>query len=527
MLEQNFAATTTNPQAALFNPDAALREAERYHPPRDGSGRFPWITWNWCNAPPSTDEKMHQKPIPAERLSWLIRQIAATRPNWKSEHHWIVQNEFRGPNRRALNLWSFGLCWVDIDFHKSHYFQTTQEIDAHTRRLLADCTDAGIPEPSIIVWSGRGLHVKWVLDKPLSAAALPRWNAVQRTLASKLQAAGWPVDSGSSDASRILRIVGTWNPGYGSSGLAHVVHEGPDYDFETLCEYVLPYHREQVAEFRRDAQARAEALAESRKVWQNFDENRQRAQELLGHTISKAAQAAQEAEQSLHWRRLEVIRQAAISRGGIAPGQRNTWMWIAANSLAWGLGDAGKLWLELPQLAREIAPTLSWAEVQNSASSVYARLKQDGRDGLYRMRTDTLIEKLGLSDDEARGLRGAGHGTKNPGVMGLPKLRDLDFDQWREEVHRRFQKGGQYSASVRDESVLVEARRAAQEAQAQARSEASSGLRELVRKLRTACTPTAGIVSMLDGKVSERTVRYWCADLPPVPRGGPRRPGDV
>jgi hypothetical protein len=276
----------------------------------------------------------------------------------------------------------------------------------------------------------------------------------------------------------------------------------------------MPYTRAEVAQFREDAKARADAM----KEWQRFDENRRRAQALVGRTMHQAAAAAREAEQSLHWHRLQVIRAAAIGRGGIAQGRRNEWIWIAANSLAWGLADAGRLWLELPQLAREIAPTLSWAEAQGSASSVYSRLKQGGRDSLYRFKTDTLVEKLGLTPDEAKGLRGAGHGTKNPGAMNLPGLHDLDFEDWRERVQERFQAGAQYTNTHR----AADAPARAQAASVQSRLKAREKLRDAVRRLRLAGTPTEGIINTLEGRVSARTIQRWCRDIPPPPRGGPR-----
>ena len=47
-------------------------------------------------------------------------------------------------------------------------------------------TDEGIPPASLVVHSGRGLYLKWLLKSPLPQAALPRWNAVQRELVSRL-----------------------------------------------------------------------------------------------------------------------------------------------------------------------------------------------------------------------------------------------------------------------------------------------------------------------------------------------------
>jgi hypothetical protein len=449
---------------------------------------------------------MRQKAVPVSRLAWLISQIP-TRRDWRDEHHYVVQNEFSVPNRRALNLWSCGLLWADLDLRHEEGAQacSAAEIDAYVSRLLLDCADNNIPEPSLVVWTGRGMQAKWLFDRALPAQALPRWTAAMRGLSAKLAQAGWTMDKNAMDVSRILRIAGTYNPSPGSSGFAFVAHEGPSYSFDYLCDWLLPYSRAEVQQFKTDAQARQEALAESRKVWQNFDENRRKAGALLGRTVSAAVQAAQEAEQALHWRRLEVIRQAAITRRGIAPGRRNEWLWIASNSLGWGLGDAGKLWLELPQLAREIAPSLTWPEAQNSASSVYARLKQGGRDSLYRFKTDTLIERLGLTPDEARGLRGSGHGTLHPGVMNLDNLRDLDFEDWRAAVHQRFQAGAGYTNANRP----PETPRKAGKASGEARADASENRRASARVMRAQGMTAPAIAAALGASL--RTVWNWLA----------------
>lgn len=500
-------------QLELFNTSRALSEIGRYH---HSSNRpdFPWLTWNWRE--PDQDH-LNQKAVPAARLAWLLGQIAR-RPAWQQEHHFIVQNEFLAPNRRALNLWRLGLLWVDLDLcSPSHDART---VDFWTQKALHDCAELGIPEPSLIVWSGRGLHLKWTLEKGLPAQALPRWSAAMRCIGDKLRKLDWPVDEQARDVSRVLRIAGTMNPKPAADGSlvlrpVYVTHEGPDYDFDYLCEWVLPYSRQQVEEFRKSDEARIEAEKARRRAWERakreyekFDANRRRAGELLGGVMASAVMASQEAEQALHWRRLDVMRQVAARRGGIAPGQRNEWMWIAANSLAWGLGEAGKLWHELPQLVREIAPTLTIAEARNSASSVYQRLKKGGRDALYRMKTDTLVERLGLTPDEARGLRGAGHGTKNPGAMQLPKLRNLTFEEWRRKVKERMAAGGRYAADGRDESSLTEARQRAGVASGKARVQASEQDRATARLMRARGMSLREIAADLG--VSHEAVRGWC-----------------
>ena len=477
--------------------DLALDEIRHYHhqPERPG---FPFVTLNW-----RSEGRMRQKPLPVSDIERYIRQIAK-RPHWQREHWFISQSEFSRPDRRKVHLWSLGGCWVDIDLKSNDHDSKT--LDYWRGKVLYICEDLGIPEPTVIVWSGHGLHVKWSFDSPIPAAALPRWNAVQRHLHDKMQFVGLPSDPRAIDASRILRIAGTYNDGV----KVQVLHVGPSHDFETFCEHVLPYTREQVQQFRESDRL----LQEARKIYAQWDANRRAAASFLRRAtaFSPAEYAAWEAAEKLHYDRLQALRRIAQARGGIQPGKRNEWCWIVANSAAYGLGDPRNLYGEVVTLMREIAPSYTAAEARSSASSVYARLKS-GKDKLYRLKTSTIIERLGISDEEAQrsGLLTAGrrgHGTKNPGVMRLPKIQGLTFEEYKDEVHRRFALGGQYSASIRDESALVDARRHAGKASALVRAQASEDRRLLARQMRSQGMSLRAIAAELG--VSHVTVREWC-----------------
>jgi hypothetical protein len=250
------------------------------------------------------------------------------------------------------------------------------------------------------------------------------------------------------------------------------------------------------------------------KTWAQWDANRREAARFLRRetSFSPLQYAAREAAEKLHYDRLQALRRIAQARGGIQPGLRNEWCWIVANSAAHGLGDPLNLYHEVVTLMREIAPSFTVAEVRSSASSVYARLKE-GKDKLYRLKTATIIERLEISDEEARmhGLLTAGshgHGTRNPGVMGLKKIQGLSFEAYEREVRRRFALGGRYSASVRDEQGLTEARRQAGKASAQAKARASEDKRSIARLMRSQGLSLRAIAAELG--VHHDTVRDWC-----------------
>jgi hypothetical protein len=478
--------------------DLALVETGFYHHPPQRPG-FPYLTLNWR----AGEHRMRQMPLPVSRLEWGIRQIA-TRPNWQSEHWFISQSEFCRPDRQKVHLWSLGGAWVDIDLKSPDHDSKTQGYWCSA--ALFHCQSLGIPEPTLVIWSGHGLHVKWAFDAPLPAAALPRWNALQRHLHDKMQSVGLPSDPQAIDASRILRIAGTFNAGVP----VQVLHVGTAHDFEVFCEYVLPYTRQQVQQFRESGKLWEEA----RKTWAEWDENRRAAARFLRRetSFSPLQYAAREAAEKLHYDRLQALRRIAQARGGIQPGARNEWCWIVANSAAYGLGDARNLYGEVVTLMREIAPSYTAAEARSSASSVYARLKE-GKDKLYRLKTSTILERLQISDDEARqsGLLTAGklgHGTKNPGALRLEKIQGLSFEEYEREVRRRFALGGQYSASVRDETGLTEARSRAAQMAAQAKAKAREDERSSARLMRAQGMSLRAIAAELG--VSVKAAWTWC-----------------
>jgi len=123
-----------------------------------------------------------------------------------SRDTWLSQAEFIKPNRRVVNLARIGLLFADLDTYREPWAQgrSPEQLAA---AVMFRCYDEGVPPPSILVFSGRGVQAKWLLDGTLPRQALPRWNACQRYLIDRL--AGLGADPAAKDASRVLRLVNT------------------------------------------------------------------------------------------------------------------------------------------------------------------------------------------------------------------------------------------------------------------------------------------------------------------------------
>ena len=109
----------------------------------------------------------------------------------------ITVNEFDGWRYIRL-LRSLRALYVDLDDQTDSY------------AVLDALTDAKLPGPNIIVSSGTGLHLYWLLE-PLPPQALPVWQRCQDALIKVLKPLG--ADSAAKDCTRLLRVVGTRNRG--------------------------------------------------------------------------------------------------------------------------------------------------------------------------------------------------------------------------------------------------------------------------------------------------------------------------
>lgn len=114
------------------------------------------------------------------------------------EHYNLGSNCYFGANPRKR--WG-GTKSVDVSLARCLF----AEWDAVTwgeawRRIRSK----GMPEPTLVLWSGNGPHVYWRLTQPMHD--LDHWSACQKSL---IQALG--SDASIHDAPRIMRLPGTFN----------------------------------------------------------------------------------------------------------------------------------------------------------------------------------------------------------------------------------------------------------------------------------------------------------------------------
>ena len=428
IVAQSFPQQPSAGQQSLFD---AETEAAQYH---EAS------RWGWFSL------LVHHQDQQTRQSSWMLREMPRVLGMVDPRHDtWLSQAEFARPNRRVVNLARIGLLFVDLDTYRQPW-AAGRTPDQLAASALHYCAHEGIPAPSLLIYSGRGLQAKWILDGTLPRQALPRWNAVQRYLVDRLAALG--ADPAAKDASRVLRLVNTVNTKSGETAFVVHVTEGPDgkptrYGFEYMAESVLPVARWDV---EADRKARAERRQQLKLVPGGKSDN------LRGFSGRRLA-----------WDRLEDIRTLAALRGGVHEGERMRHLFRRLNFLLLsGATHSGQMYHEAKALAAELDP--QWSHRQAELSTLYHKAKAfaagekiefNGRQypALYTPKNDTLVNLFQITDDEQLGLAT---------IISEAEARRRN----RERLEQRHRAAGMMPRATYEEQREATARQRRQEAQA-------------------------------------------------------------
>ncbi|MGG4661584.1 replication protein [Pseudomonas vlassakiae] len=375
-------------QQELFD---SLHEASYYHS-ATGQGFFSLLVQDQYGA--------------KKQQSYRLSQMAQIIPLLDQHRDtWISQAEFWQPNRRVVNLARIGLLFADLDtYHCPAMIGRTPEQQAAALNFY--CDDEGIPRPSLIIYSGRGLQAKWLLQTALPRAAMPRWKAVQTALNQRLSNFG--SDRNAMDASRVLRLINTVNTKSGEIARLVDVNGSSDpevYDFDYLADELLPLTRMQIEQQREQRKVAKAARLQLAYASQTSKQN-----ERFGHFKSLNSR-------TLAWHRLEDIRTLGDLRGGWAEGSRDKSLFWQMNFLALaGAVHEQNLAKEAQELAKIVyGSRLSEYEPSSVGTLIEkARLYAQGADiefhgkrypALYTPRNSTLIDIFEITTEEQRQLR--------------------------------------------------------------------------------------------------------------------------
>ncbi|MCZ8548053.1 hypothetical protein OOJ09_28080 [Mesorhizobium qingshengii] len=334
---------------------------------------------------------------------------------------YISQHAFHG-RRLIAHLAALGACYVDIDYMTQAAW-AGRSPSVVLGAIQIELEDEGLPQPSYVLNSGRGLLLVW-LHELLPRRALPRWNRVQQRLAEALKSFG--ADKRALDAARVFRLVGSvnskaeWERRKVSMIWCQGSPEMPTrYLFDTLADEVLRFTRCELVLLRNE-----------------------RAKRRAAHQDTHIA-PARVLTAGTYWGTvlddLQRLRAHRCPEGALPAGQRDAWLFCAATAMSW-LAPEAVMRREIAALADEAA---GWTErhtrerlgavirrAQDAAAGKKIIFQGRDVDCRYRMRSGTIVDWLQIepAEQKAAGLRV---------LIGEDRSRELAAERARKSRHTR------------------------------------------------------------------------------------------
>lgn len=155
----------------------------------------------------------------------------------------ITPNTMYIPKRDANNIRQFRALYVDIDNIEGGQLSVAYEVFELAEKNL-------IPKPSMIIDSGRGIHLYWrIKNAPYSA--IYTWQNIEDMLIYRLKHLG--ADSKASDSARVLRIPNTINSRNNAKSRVLYIDDSIEYSmFDIKENYLNKYKKNQVHRAKRE-----------------------------------------------------------------------------------------------------------------------------------------------------------------------------------------------------------------------------------------------------------------------------------
>jgi hypothetical protein len=368
---------------------------------------------------------LSQRMYPAALVEDLVRGMRST------PDAYLSQAAFVAPRRRVSSLMEIRTAFVDIDC----YTLGITPDEAFVARIVNQARAIGLPEPTYIVGSGRGLYAKWVFETPVAAQHLPRWQMLQSALTQLYKSLG--CDLKVRDAARVLRLLGSTNSKALKSEESVRLRKvgGELHNFDDMCVQVevarLVGHMGGVSDARWDLpnlEDAGEAANETEAAIRRISAAARKGKQLLPSTTDLKLLERFEAErqpvmlkagtvQSLNWARFVDLRNLAMQRGGIHRGSRDLFMLWMMNCLAHAdVVTPRNFWSEATSLSQVISAEDFNPVEDGSFTTLFSRVQAkcagqkvaynggNNWSPLYTPSNEHLIEALEITESEQQTL---------------------------------------------------------------------------------------------------------------------------
>lgn len=300
---------------------------------------------------------------------------------------YISVSEFHGW-RVVAQLKTLRALFVDID--------GLGDVDFCLQSVAA----AGLPTPTFIIQSGRGVHLYWQID-PVPAKALGVWQQVEDAILTSLQKQGLPVDMKARDCTRVLRLAGSINSKNGAKVHGHVLNDWT-WDLHSLANEVLGYRLLNLSE---DKKQKALELDKERDAKNAKIRDFRAAQVRNGIKPNTVPNGVKKGSIYQWWQLVYAdLITIADQLGGIKTGHRDTYLFLYAVALSW-FASPETLESEIILVARKLMPEFRAKEVQKAIQPNLNRVQKflngekviwqgKERDPRYWFKRETLFKLL-------------------------------------------------------------------------------------------------------------------------------------
>jgi len=342
---------------------------------------------------------------------------------------YISQATFASRLRKSYNAKSLRCVFVDLDYYNTDLAQTDVQILAD--RVIERARSLGVPDPSYIASSGKGLYVKWVFDTPINATLMPGWKLMQKKLVSAYLPMG--ADQKVVDPARVLRSQETINSKSGS--VVHLLREGQTHAFADLAQKTAHLEIFRIDKTGSIVKGTPTIQHKNRRVGADELFTDEALTDQVGLDLYAASRTpimlSRISKQSLNWCRFLDMRDLVQMRGGVRRGSRDITLFWMVNFLAQaGVIDAHNFWTEVKALLASFPVTHDFNPLHDgSLNTLLSRIQAQARgekvifDGsvwcsTYTPGNNALLNMLQISPDEELHLRTI--------ISGAEKLRRAD-----------------------------------------------------------------------------------------------------
>ena len=291
---------------------------------------------------------------------WHYKYLQLLELKFKEHNVCITLNTFYKTYRRLEYLKELKALFIDLDTYKTGF---TKE------QILMNLNDnhfkQSIPIPNLIIDSGRGLYLIWLINK-VPSMALPLWKAVEEYFYKTLKEFG--ADRQALDATRILRVPGSFNS---KTHTEVKIIDNYDYLYE-LREIQSEY----MPELSEKAPVRRGRPKKVKYIYR---------------------------ERSLYYTRLQDIIKLCELRGYDLKGQRELILFLYRYYLCYFTEDVEKSLNDTLELNSMFRQSLSEREVIRATKSAETVFKDKNKD--YKYKNETLINLLEITEEEQKEMK--------------------------------------------------------------------------------------------------------------------------